>query len=285
VPSVTINKQMKKQIKKILIGIGIVVILAASWIIIKNEIIRRLSSDENDCLLGGNVALVKIFGRIVGYKVVIILPEQSLEETDVVSSEEVVGYLEKIEKDNQIKGIIVEVDSPGGSSLAAEEIMIALKKSSKPIVAVIRETGASAGYLIATGADQIYASKFSDVGSIGVTGSYLDYSKKNENEGVIYQQISAGEFKNTGDPDKPLSVDEKELLMRDVKKVHRMFIEYVAKNRKLPIEAVEKLADGSTMLGLDAKAAGLVDEIGDLNSARDWLRDKIGGEAEVCVLN
>jgi len=64
-----------------------------------------------------------------------------------------------------------------------------------------------------------------------------------------------------------------------------MFIEYVAKNRKLPIEAVEKLADGSTMLGLDAKAAGLVDEIGDLNSARDWLRDKIGGEAEVCVLN
>ncbi len=276
-----------KRIEKIIIWTVAVIILIAAGIVIKDEITYRLFADENDCILGGNVAIIKIHGEVVSYKIDGNFPPESFEEyadsVDGVSSEDVVAYLEDIDKDDQIKGIVVEVDSPGGSPLAAEEIMVALKKSSKPVVALIREMGTSAAYLIATGADRIFASKVSDVGGIGVTMSYLDYSQKNEDEGLIYQQIAAGEFKNTGDPDKSLSDKEKELLLRDTKKLHQIFIESVAENRGMAVEAVTKLADGSTLLGQDAKDAGLIDEIGDLDAAKSWMSNQLGTEPVVCV--
>ena len=150
-------------------------------------------------------------------------------------------------------------------------------------MAVIREFGASGAYLIASATDKIYASKMSDVGSIGVTSSYLDYSQQNKKEGLIYQQLSSGEFKDAGDPDKELNEKEKEIMMRDVKKVHQIFIEMVAENRNLDIEKVKKLADGSTMLGQDAKENGLIDEIGSIDEAKDWLEKELKIEANVCV--
>ena len=281
----------KDRIKKILIGIGIVIILVAAGITIKDEIMYRLYPDSSAggdeqtsfCYEGDNIALIKIQGGIVTYKIEVTSDPNEEYTSDAVSSEEVIIYLEEIEADDQIKGIIVEIDSTGGSPLAAEEIMNALKKSSKPVVAVIREMGASAAYAIATAADRIYASRLSDVGSIGVTRSYLDYSQQNKNDGLIYQQISSGKFKDTGDPDKSLSAEEKEMLLRDTKKSHQIFIEYVAENRKMTVEAVTKLADGSTLLGQDAKDAGLIDEIGDLDAAKSWMSNQLGIEPAICV--
>lgn len=281
----------RERLKKILIGIGVAAILIASFIIIKDEIWYQLSPDSYSsegeqtsfCYEDDNIALVKINGGIGNYKLNPADDPDGKQDPDSVSSEVVATYLEEIEADDQIKGIIVEIDSFGGVPSAAEEIMNPLKKSSKPVVAVIRDRGLSAAYLVATGADRIYASKFSNVGGIGVTMSYLDYSQKNRNEGLVYQQISSGKFKDTGDPDKSLSAEEKELLMRDTKKMHQIFIDDVAQNRSMDIKAVEKLADGSSMLGEDAKAAGLIDEIGDLSSAKDWLRAQLGIEPAVCV--
>ena len=281
----------KDRIKKILIGIGIVIILAAAGITIKDEIMYLLYPDSSVggdeqtsfCYEGDNIALIKIQGNIVTYKIEVTSDPNEEYTSDAVSSEEVAAYLEEIEADDQIKGIIVEIDSTGGSPLASEEMMNTLKKSSKPVVAVIREMGASAAYAIATAADRIYASKLSNVGGIGVTMSYLDYSQQNKNDGLIYQQISSGKFKDTGDPDKSLSVEEKELLIRDTKKMHQIFIEYVAQNRNMTVEAVTKLADGSTLLGQDAKDAGLIDEIGDLDAAKSWMSNQLGIEPAVCV--
>lgn len=281
----------RERLKKILIGIGVVIILAAAGITIKDEIAYQLSSDSSAdgggqtsfCSEGDNIALVKIQGGIGNYKLDPAADPNGKQDPDSVSSEVVAAYLEQIEADDQIKGTIVEIDSLGGVPSAAEEIMNPLKKSSKPVVAVIRDSGTSAAYLVATGADRIYASKFSNIGGIGVTMSYLDYSQKNRNEGLIYQQISSGKFKDTGDPDKSLSAEEKELLMRDTKKMHQIFIDDVAQNRNMDIKAVEKLADGSSMLGEDAKAVGLIDEIGDLSSAKEWLSEQLGIEPVVCV--
>ena len=105
--------------------------------------------------------------------------------------------------------------------------------------------------------------------------SYLDYSKQNEKEGITYQQLSSGKFKDAGDLDKELTDEEKELLMRDINKVHRMFVEVVAESRDLDYDYVAKLADGSTMLGIDAKEAGLIDDIGDLEDVKEYLRNKL----------
>ena len=278
---------MKEKIKKTLKTIFLLAIIstiAMYWYDQYSYYFGEYYKYALECPLGSNVALIKIQGEIVTYGTVLVDSESS--ETiseDIASSETIVGYINQVEEDDYMEAIIVEIDSYGGSPVASEEIMNALKRAAKPTVAVIREGGVSGAYLIASGADIIFASEVSELGGIGVTMSYLDYSQQNKQEGIIYQQLSLGKFKDTGDPDKDLTAEEKELLMRDIKILHEVFVRNVAENRGLDIEKVEKLADGSTMLGIAAKENGLIDEIGDIYDAQDWIENKLGIEPEICI--
>lgn len=277
-------KNRLKPILKTIFLLGIVLTIAMFWFEKYNYYFGEYPEDTINCPEDSNVAVIKIQGEIVTYGTELVdSASETTISSDIVSSETIVGYLNEIEKDDDINAIIVEIDSFGGSPVASEEIMDSLKKTTKPTIAVIREIGASGAYLIATGARRIYASKLSEVGGIGITMSYLDYSQKNQEEGIIYQQLSSGKFKNSGNPDKELTAEEKEVLMRDIKKMHRLFVENVAVNRDLDIKTVEKLADGSTMLGQDAKEKGLIDEIGNIDDAENWLKSQLGIEPELCV--
>jgi len=269
---------MKPKIKTILKNLFLASIILTMTIFWYNQ--GKLYLGSAGCPAGSNIALIKIQGEIVTYSIESFYLE---EESDLASSEEIVAYIDLAEEDDNMKAIIVEIDSYGGYPVASEEIMDALRRTTKPTVAVIREGAASGGYLIASGADIVYASEMSDVGGIGVTASYLDYSEQNEYEGIVYQQLSSGKFKDTGDPDKELTEEGRELYMRDVMKLHNIFVENIAINRNLDIEIVEALADGSTMLGQDAKENGLIDEIGGVYDAEEWLRDKLDIELEICV--
>jgi len=236
------------------------------------------------CPENSNVALINIHGDIVTYLTESFYTEEAdLIPLDLISSEKVIAYIDEIEENDNIRAVIIEIDSYGGYPVASEEIMNALNRMTKPTIAVIREAAVSGAYLVATGADKIYASTMSDIGGIGITMSYLDYSQQNKKEGITYQQLSSGKFKNTGDPDKELTFEEKELLMRDVKILHDAFVKIVAENRELDIEKVEKLADGSSMLGQDAKENGLIDEIGNIYNVKDWIRKELKIEPEICV--
>jgi len=201
---------------------------------------------------------------------------------DESASEDIVYQIEQAEKDEQIKAIILEIDSYGGGPTAGEEVANALKNVGKPTVALIREGGVSAAYWAASGADIIFASQNSDVGSIGVTMSYLDNTAQNQKEGLSYNQLSSGKFKDTGDPNKTLSVEEKALLMRDVNIIHQNFMEAVAENRNLDINKVKAMADGSSMLGEMALQNGLIDKIGGESEVKEYLKEKIGDEVEIC---
>src|SRR3989338_9119190 len=201
---------------------------------------------------------------------------------DESASEDIVYQIEQAEKDEQIKAIILEIDSYGGGPTAGEEVANALKNVGKPTVALIREGGVSAAYRAASGADIIFASQNSDVGSIGVTMSYLDNTAQNQKEGLSYNQLSSSKFKDTGDPNKKLSAEEINLLMRDVNIMHQNFIKAVAENRGLDIEKVRKLADGSTMMGEMALQNGLIDQIGGYYEVKEYLKEKIGEDVEVC---
>ena len=201
---------------------------------------------------------------------------------DESASEDIVYQIEQAEKDEQIKAIILEIDSYGGGPTAGEEVANALKNAEKPTVALIREGGVSAAYWAASGADIIFASQNSDVGSIGVTMSYLDNTAQNQKEGLAYNQLSSGKFKDTGDPNKTLSVEEKALLMRDVNIIHQNFMEAVAENRNLDINKVKAMADGSSMLGEMALQNGLIDKIGGESEVKEYLKEKIGDEVEIC---
>lgn len=151
--------------------------------------------------------------------------------------------------------------------------------------AVIREYGTSGGYLVATGADVIFASPFSDVGGLGITMSYLEQTEKNAQDGVRYVPLASAPFKDYGNPNKPLTATERMLIERDLKIYHEHFVQEIAENRNLPIEQVAKLADGSSVPGSLALQNKLIDAIGDQETARAWFAEELDlppEEVEFC---
>ena len=198
------------------------------------------------------------------------------EDLLITNADDVLALLRSAEADQNVLGVIVNIDSLGGAPVASEIIANALKNSPLPTVALIREFGTSGGYLAATGADTIIASPFSDVGSIGVTLSYLENWEKNAKEGLRFVSLSSGKYKDYGNPDKPLTAEERILLERDLKIYHDQFIKEVSENRNLPIEYVSKLADGSSMPGELALQNKLIDALGDQETARAWFAGELG---------
>jgi len=193
-----------------------------------------------------NVLGINLHGTLSTY-IPVSSTEEYVGEEDVIASESIVASIDYADLDESIKAILVEVDSPGGNSVAAEEVANALKRAKKPTVAVIRNSGISAAYWAASGAETIFASRNSDVGSIGVTMSYNEEIE----EGKTFVGLSAGKYKDAGNPNKPLSTEEKNLFLRDLKLLHENFIQDISINRKLSIEKVREIADGSSVLGVD----------------------------------
>ncbi|MFA5318431.1 MAG: S49 family peptidase [Patescibacteria group bacterium] len=204
------------------------------------------------------------------------------EDYDMTSSNSIVYYIDEAEKDENIKAIVLEIDSGGGGAVAAEEVENALRRASKPTVALIRESGMSAAYWAATGADVIFASKNSDVGSIGITMSYLDNTKYNQKEGYTYNQLSTGKFKDTLDPDKPLTYEEKQWLQEYLDILLGNFVDVVAENRNLDVSKVRVIADNGDVLGDEALELGLIDRIGDIHDVENYLAEVVEEEVELC---
>ena len=234
------------------------------------------TADEN-CTVAG----INLHGMLLTY-----LPLHADNDTsfnyDSVSSENIISSIRTANADPKIKAVVIEVDSGGGLPVAGEEITSAIKNSDKPVVAFIRSTGASAAYWAISSANRIFASKSSDIGGIGVSSSYLSGTDKNTKDGYVFEQISAGKFKDTGNPDKPLTTDEKNLLMKGVNVVYNNFIEAISQNRNIPIEKVRSIADGSTVLGEEAKSLGLIDQIGTIYDVENYLETKIGERPYIC---
>jgi len=239
------------------------------------------SSENENC----NVYGINLHGDVVTYNSNDAYNDQYDVILDQTSADDIIWAVNETQGNDNIKAIVVEIDSYGGSGVAGEEMMTVLKQSKKPVIAFIRSAGLSAAYLAATGAETIFASNFSDVGSIGVTMSYLQETEKNTKEGLSYVNLSSGAYKDTGNPARTLSEDEKRLLMRDVKISHDYFVKLVSQNRNLSIETVRKFADGSSMMGEAALKNGLIDKIGIFPDVIDFLSEKIGATTEICWKN
>ena len=158
--------------------------------------------------------------------------------------------------DPSIKGLYVDIDSEGGGAVAGDEIATAFRKFGKPSVAVVHEMAASSGYMAAAGTDHIVASEDSMVGSIGTTFSYVSQANKDAQEGLVYEQLSSGPYKDMLDPDKPLTADERALIMKFIKESRDNFVSLVANYRHLPVSKVDAMADGSVMMGKEALRPG-----------------------------
>lgn len=269
--------------------IFIVATIMAFWLFLGYEVAKDLffspsSSDSSyvepfaseDCIIAG----INAHGDFVTYATK--LDPDTGETLTEASSEDIISAIHSAENSPNIRGIMLDIDSYGGTPVAAEEIANALKEAKKPTVALIRGAGTSAAYWAATGADRIIASALSDIGSIGVTYSYTDASKFNEKEGYTFNQLSTGLYKDYGNPEKPLTEAERSLIMRDLKIVKEKFVQAVATNRNMSVADVEKFADGSSVLGETALEKKLIDQIGSYKDAETYLAEQTGVPSEVC---
>ena len=225
-----------------------------------------------------NVAVLPVEG--------VILPYQGLLDVPLVTTPALIeDFLATAEEDSGIQAVLLEINSPGRTPVAAERIAERLRSSNLPVVGLIGDQGASGGYLIAAATDYLLASAMSDVGSIGVDMSYVEESIRNEDEGLTYVQLTAGKFKDIGSPNRPITDEERALLQADLDIVHQHFIDLVAKYRSLDREAVVRLADGSTMPGQRALERGLIDQVGGREEARAALATLLAvepAEIEFC---
>ncbi|HYF29291.1 MAG TPA: signal peptide peptidase SppA, partial [Candidatus Paceibacterota bacterium] len=200
----------------------------------------------------------------------------------VTASDEVIEYLRTARENETIKGVLLDIESAGGYPVPSEEIAQAVAGVGKPSVAWLRQVAASGAYWVASAADTVVASANSDVGSIGVSMSYLDYAAQNETDGLTFNSLASGKFKDSGSPDKELTEEERALFERDITIMHDNFVSAIATNRNLPKETVSALADGSTMLGAMAKEQGLVDQLGGQTEAYAALEAAIGEKPVIC---
>ena len=242
-----------------------------------NSVSNTTDIKDSNC----NIMGINLHGNLLTY-----IPLHADNDTtfnyDSISSENIIEAINQANKDQNIKAIIVEIDSGGGSAVAGEEIANAVKISQKPVVAYIRGQGDSAAYWAISSASQIFASKNSDVGSIGITGSYLSNAIKDKKDGYTFEQLNSGKYKDSGSFDKPLTEEERKLFMRDINIMYYNFMEDVSKNRNIPLDKVKTFSDGSTVLGAKAKELGLIDQIGGIIEAKQYLKNITGEEQNIC---
>ncbi len=255
---------MKKKVKKRSRTRSVLLTIAAFFFVI--FVILPITYSLLDGSRAGNVALIPIEGPITGNGGKYL-------GTSTISSEDIVRFIEEAVQNEKIKVILLEINSPGGSAVASDEIANAVKKSKKPVVSLIREVGASGGYWVASASEQIIANRMSITGSIGVISSYIEFSGLMEKYGVGYQRLVAGERKDIGTPFRQLDNEEKAILQKKLDRIHDFFVEEIAENRNMDKSKVKKLATGEFYLGVEALQMGLIDQLGDKDTAEQYIKD------------
>ena len=177
--------------------------------------------------------------------------------------------LRKLREDDNVKAIVLRVNSPGGSATAAEDIQreIRLARTVKPVIVSMGAYAASGGYWISAYADRIFAEPSTITGSIGVFGIQFDVQKLANDFGVTFDSAKTGKFAGALTISRPKTPEEMAVMQRMVDWIYGQFVKKVAAGRKLEPGYVETIAQGRVWSGKEALKLGLVDEIGSLHRA------------------
>ncbi|WP_071189024.1 signal peptide peptidase SppA [Trichormus sp. NMC-1] len=175
----------------------------------------------------------------------------------------------KIRQDQDVKSVVLRINSPGGSASASEVIQreIKLTRQVKPVVVSMGDVAASGGYWIASDSNRIFAEPNTITGSIGVFGVLFNGQKLGNNNGITWDTVKTAQYADNQTVSRPKSPQELALYQRSVNRIYNMFLSKVAQGRKLPQQKVAEIAQGRVWSGAAAKQIGLVDEIGGLNVA------------------
>jgi protease-4 len=218
---------------------------------------------------GSKIAVISIQGTITSSPSFL---------TESVTPNDVFALIKTAEDDPSIKGVIFEINSPGGSVVASREMAYAVRNMEKPTLCWMGDIAASGAYWVASSCAHIMADPLSMTGSIGVTASYLEFSKLFEKYGITYEQITSGERKDIGSPFRNMTEEEKEKMEYIINEIFEYFLNDVKERRNLTESQVEQIISGDIFLGKDAVNLGLIDSVGTISDAKEKAKELAGVE-------
>lgn len=197
----------------------------------------------------------------------------------------VIRDLRKLKEDDDVKVVVLRVNSPGGSAFASEQIWHAVKelKAKKPVIVSMGNYAASGGYYISCVADTIVAEPTTLTGSIGIFGMVPNAKALSEKVGLTYDVVKTNKFADFGNIMRPFNEDEKTLMQMMVTQGYDTFVSRCAEGRHMTKEAIEKIAEGRVWTGEAAKGLGLVDELGGIDKALEIAIKKADIESYTVV--
>lgn len=199
---------------------------------------------------------------------------------DQIGSATISAAIRKAREDEDVKGVVLRVNSGGGSALASDVIWreVVKTKETKPIVASMGDVAASGGYYISAASDRIFAQPNTITGSIGVFGMMFNTEQFfNEKIGLDFDRAVTHQYADLGNPNREMKEEESSKIQTGVNEVYSNFISVVQEGRDFPDSAtVDNIAQGRVWSGTHAAEIGLVDELGGLDEAISWVADKVG---------
>lgn len=210
----------------------------------------------------GRLAVVHIDG--------VIHTNESASPWDSPDADDVVRQLHELSEDDEVKAILLRINSPGGTVAAVQEIheeILRCKSKGQKVVASLGDVAASGGYYLASAADRVVADSGTITGSIGVILEFPNLEGLMQKFGVKLQVVKSGAHKDIGSPARPLTPEEQQMLQNSINDAYGQFVDAVARGRHLPEDQVKALADGRIFTGEEAKKVGLVDILGNREDA------------------
>jgi protease IV len=202
-----------------------------------------------------------------------------------IGGDKLARELRVLRQNEEVKAIVLRVNSPGGSAVASDIIQreVKLAQKVKPVIVSMGDVAASGGYWISTYADRIFAEPNTITGSIGVIGINFNYQKLANTNGITWDTVKTSKLADSVTIARPRTPQELAISQQLVDNIYNDFITKVSESRKLPKEKVSQIAQGRVWSGIDAKKVGLVDELGGLNQAIAYAakKAKLGDDWEL----
>lgn len=198
-----------------------------------------------------------------------------------------VELLKELARSPSVKGVVIHINSPGGTTVGGEVLYTSLRAiaEKKPVAAHIGTVGASAGYMLALAADQIFAHYNTVTGSIGVLFQYAHFEKMLDTLGISVDAVRSGALKATPSLESPPSEETKAMLKTLVDDTFSWFLDLVRTRRKLSRSVIEKLSLGGIYTGHQAHQMGLIDALGDETQAVFWIESQLKSPQKLPVLD
>ena len=226
---------------------------------------------------GDAVALIDLYGTITS-------DQPQMIAVSLITPGQVEELLDQANSLDQVKAVVIRVNSPGGSVVASDEIYHMLLDFDKPVVIWMGETAASGGFYISCAGDYVFAHPDTLTGSIGVISQFINAEEFLDKYGIEAVVITSGPHKDMGSLFREMTDEEQEIWNEMIDQIYDDFVAIVADARDLPVETVRELADGRVYTGQQALEHGLVDAVGLTSDAIDKAAELGGIEGEPQVI-